>query len=241
MTDRKVAARPNPVPCWNVDLGCRDFVDIWELQKRLVASRQKGAIPDVLLFVEHPPTYTIGRGGNIEHLLVSKLELEKIGVTLVETDRGGDITFHGPGQIVGYPILDLNSIEPDVHHYLRRLEDVLVRALARFDIKGRPVDGLTGVWHSQGKVAAIGVRVSRWVTSHGFALNVSTDLSYFNRIVPCGIFGKAVTSMESILGDTIPLVSVRGAVSAEFGKVFDRRVMSVSEETLIKATHVPVG
>ncbi len=241
MTDRKVASKPKPAPCWNVDLGCRDYLDIWELQKRLVASRQKGAIPDVLLFAEHPPTYTIGRGGNIEHLLVGKKELEKIGATLVETDRGGDITFHGPGQIVGYPILDLDPIEPDVHHYLRRLEDVLIRALARFDIKGRPVDGLTGVWHSQGKVAAIGVRVSRWVTSHGFALNVSTDLSYFNRIVPCGIFGKAVTSMENILGDTVPLVSVRAAVSAEFAKVFDRRVMSVSEETLIKATHVPVG
>ena len=241
MANRKIVSKPSRAPCRKADLGCRDYLDVWELQKRLVASRQEGAIPDVLLFVEHPPTYTIGRGGNIGHLLVSQKELTKIGATLVETDRGGDITFHGPGQIVVYPILDLNHIEPDVHYYLRRLEDVLIRALARFNIRARSIDGLTGVWHSQGKVAAIGVRVSRWVTSHGFALNVSTDLSYFNRIVPCGIFGKAVTSMESILGYTIPLASVSAAVSAEFGKVFNRRIMAVSEETLIKETHVPVG
>lgn len=228
-------------PCWRTDLGRRHYLEVWDLQKKLVLARQANAIPDVLLLVEHPPTYTLGRGGNIDHLLAGKEELESIGATFVVTDRGGDITFHGPGQIVGYPILDLSSIEPDVHLYMRKLEDVLIRALARFDIDARAVNGLTGVWHSQGKVAAIGVRVSRWVTSHGFALNVSNDLGYFNRIVPCGIVGKNVTSMERILGKAVPRASVADALSVEFGDVFGRSINAVSEETLIKEAHVPVG
>ena len=227
--------------CWRTDLGFRDYRDVWDLQKKLVLARQEGAIPDVLLLVEHPPTYTLGRGGNRDHLLIGKEELDNIGATFVETDRGGDMTFHGPGQIVGYPILNLKDIVPDVHLYLRRLEEVLIRTLARFEIDAQPVQGMTGVWHASGKVAAIGVRVSRWVTSHGFALNVSTDLDYFNRIVPCGIVGKNVTSMESILGKAVPKASVADALSAELGRVFDRSIVAVSEDTLIKEAHVPVG
>jgi lipoate-protein ligase B len=241
MSEQDVVSAPSPSPCWRVDLGRRDYLEAWDLQKKLVIARQAETIPDVLLLGEHPPTYTLGRGGNVEHLLVGKEELANIGASFVETDRGGDITFHGPGQIVGYPILDLKGIKPDVQLYLRQLEEVLIQTLARFGIDARPVGGLTGVWHAQGKVAAIGVRVSRWVTSHGFALNVSTDLSYFNRIVPCGIVGKNVTSMESILGKTVPKAQVADALSTELGHVFNRSILVVSAETLIKEVHVPVG
>jgi lipoate-protein ligase B len=227
--------------CCRVDLGRRDYREIWALQAELVARRQAGKIPDVVLFVEHPPTYTLGRAGKRRNLLVDEEELKKIGATFVHTDRGGDITYHGPGQIVGYPILDLEGIDPDVDHYLRRIEEVLIRALARFEIEVRPVEGLTGVWHEQGKVAAIGVRVAKWVTSHGFALNVSNDLGYFNRIVPCGIVGKSVASMESILGKPVSMDPVRDALSAEFGQVFRRNMSAVSEESLFEETHVQVG
>jgi lipoate-protein ligase B len=227
--------------CYRIDLGRRDYREIWALQAELVARRQAGDIPDVVLFVEHTPTYTLGRAGKRRHLLVDEEELRKIGATFVHTDRGGDITYHGPGQIVGYPIFDLRAIDPDVGRYLRRIEDVLIRVLARFGIEARSVAGLTGVWHEQGKVAAIGVRVAKWVTSHGFALNVSTDLGYFNRIVPCGIVGKSVTSMEAILGERVIMDPVRDAISAELGNVFHRNISAVSEKFLLQEAHVQVG
>lgn len=227
--------------CYRVDLGRRDYREIWALQAKLVRLRQAGAIPDVVLFVEHPPTYTLGRAGKREHLLVEEAELEGIGAAFVATDRGGDITYHGPGQIVGYPIIDLKGFVPDVYRYLRGLEDVLIRVLARFGIETRRVEGLTGVWHHQGKVAAIGVRVAEWVTSHGFALNVSTDLGYFNRIVPCGIVGKSVASMESILGKPVKMEPVRDALSEELGRRFHREMSAASEELLLQETHVQVG
>jgi lipoate-protein ligase B len=227
--------------CYRIDLGRRDYREIWDLQQKLVEYRRAGRIRDVLLFVEHPPTYTLGRAGKLEHLLVDEGELERIGASFVPTDRGGDITFHGPGQIVGYPILRLGELERDVYHYLRRVEDVILCALARFGIEARRVEGLTGVWHLRGKVAAIGVRVAEWVTSHGFALNVSTDLGYFNRIVPCGIVGKSVTSMESILGEPVSMDPVRDTLSAEFGRVFDRDIVAISESSLLQEAHVQVG
>jgi lipoate-protein ligase B len=230
-----------PNLCYRIDLGRRDYRETWALQAELVARRQAGKIPDVILFVEHPPTYTLGRAGKRDHLLVDEKELKEIGTAFVRTDRGGDITYHGPGQIVGYPILDLGEIDPDVDHYLRRIEDVLIRVLARFEIEGRSIEGLTGVWHAQGKVAAIGVRVAKWVTSHGFALNVSTDLGYFNRIVPCGIVGKSVASMESILGRAVSMDPVCDALSVEFGQVFGRTMSAVSEGLLLQETHVQVG
>ena len=222
--------------CWRVDLGRRGFEEALALQRRLVVARQEGRVPDVLVFVEHPPTYTLGRSARAEHLLVDaattdELELE-LGASVIETDRGGDITFHGPGQLVGYPIIDLKSWKPDVHEYLRALEALLIDAVREFGIQATREDGLTGVWHPRGKLAAIGVRVSRWVTSHGFALNVATDLEYFKHIVPCGIFGRTVSSMENVLETPVALGPVRDAVSRAFARIFDRDVHEAKEADL---------
>jgi lipoate-protein ligase B len=218
--------------CWRVDLGRRDYLETWEFQRRLVDMRKKDAVPDVLLFVEHPPTYTLGRSGRREHLLVDPENPAALEAGFVETDRGGDITFHGPGQVVGYPILDLRRWAADVHQYLRALEEVLILALGRYGIEASREAGYTGVWHTAGKLAAIGVRVSRWVTSHGFALNVNTDLDYFSRIVPCGIVGRSVSSMAKVLEAPVSPESVRDEISSSFGSVFGRRMESVAEVEL---------
>ena len=224
--------------CWQVDLGRRGYQEALTIQRRLVAARQQGRVPDVLVFVEHPPTYTLGRSARREHLLVDaatlnklKLELE-LGAPVIETDRGGDVTFHGPGQLVGYPIIDLQSWKPDVHEYLRALEALLIDAVREFGIQATREDGLTGVWHPKGRLAAIGVRVSRWVTSHGFALNVATDLEYFKHIVPCGIFGRTVTSMENVLEAPVALGPVRDAAASVFARIFDRDVREAKEADL---------
>jgi lipoate-protein ligase B len=220
--------------CWWVDLGRRDYVSAWELQRRLVSQRQNGEIPDILLFVEHPPTYTLGRNGKREHLLVGPAGLDAVGAAFIETDRGGDITFHGPGQVVGYPILDLKRWATDVHAYVRALEEVILGSLRPFGITATREPGLTGVWHPAGKIAAIGVRISRWVTSHGFALNVSTDLEYFRRIVPCGIAGRQVSSMASILDQPVSIPRVRQELARSFGSVFSRTMTSVGEAELYR-------
>ena len=222
--------------CWRVDLGQRDYLEAWQLQRRLVEMRQRDEIPDVLLFVEHPPTYTLGRSGKRDHLLIGDEALAALDADFVETDRGGDITFHGPGQIVGYPILDLRRWAADVHAYLRALEEVLILALGRFGIEAGRKAGYTGVWHPDGKIAAIGVRVSRWVTSHGFALNVTTDLDYFRRIVPCGIVGRRVSSMASVVEAPISLDRVRDELSISFGSVFARTMKPVAEADLACVT-----
>lgn len=219
-------------PCWRIDLGRRDFDDALALQRRLVTARQENLIPDVLLYVEHPPIYTLGRTARREHLLADPTTLRRIGAVAIETDRGGDITFHGPGQLVGYPIVDLKSWKRDVHAYLRAIERLLIDALDELGIHAHREPGLTGVWHSSGKLAAIGVRVSRWVTSHGFALNVATDLDYYQHIVPCGIFGRAVTSMENVLKAPVALDPVKHAVSRSFGRVFERDIQEARESDL---------
>lgn len=200
--------------------GLVDYDRGQEIQKRLVGERQIGAVPDTLLLLEHPVTYTIGRSGGENNLLVSEKEIEAIGGTVHRVDRGGDITFHGPGQLVGYPIVDLNEHYKDVHRYLRDLEEVLIRVLNRYRIRAERVAGLSGVWVGQDKVAAMGVHVSRWVTSHGFALNVSTDLAHFGRIIPCGIQDRGVTSMERLLGRKLSLEELAEATAAEFADVF---------------------
>ncbi len=222
--------------CWRVDLGRRGFLETWELQRRLVQMRQRNGIPDVLLFVEHPPTYTLGRSGKREHLLIGEEELAALGADFIETDRGGDITFHGPGQVVAYPILDLRGWAPDVHAYLRALEEVLILALCRFGIVAGREAGSTGVWHPGGKIAAIGVRVSKWVTSHGFALNVTTDLDYFRRIVPCGIVGRGVSSMARVLEAPVSPARVREEISLSFGSVFARTMKPIAEADLASVT-----
>jgi lipoate-protein ligase B len=201
-------------------LGRLDYHDAWALQRQLVAQRGAGEIRDTLVLLEHPPVITLGRSGTPDHLLGSETELQDRGVEFVETDRGGDITFHGPGQIVGYAIVDLAARDRDLHRYLRDLESVLILALAEFGIRAGRADGLTGVWVGDAKVAAIGIRVSRWITHHGFALNVDTDLSYFDLIVPCGISNRRVTSMQALLGGRVDRVAVEAALGRAFESVF---------------------
>jgi lipoate-protein ligase B len=197
-------------------LGRIGYREAWSLQRRLTAARCAGEIPDTLVLLEHPPVITLGRAGSTDHLLGSASELEGRGVELVASDRGGDITFHGPGQIVGYAIVDLDARGRDLHRYLRDLETVLIRALEEFGIRAGRADGLTGVWVGDAKVAAIGIRVSRWIAHHGFALNVATDLSYFDLIVPCGLADRRVTSMEALLGGPVDRALCRA-----FRVVFD--------------------
>jgi lipoyl(octanoyl) transferase len=205
-------------------LGMTPYADALALQRDLVSDRQLGRVDDVLLLVEHPSVVTLGaRGdGGLTHLLVSPDELNARHVELYEVGRGGDITYHGPGQIVAYPILDLNPDRRDVHRYVRDLEEVLIRTAADLGIVAHREQGLTGVWVGDEKLAAIGVRIARWVTSHGFALNVSTDLDYFSLIVPCGIAGRGVTSLARLLGRTIDFREVEDRLIWNFAGVFDR-------------------
>ncbi|MCS6949167.1 MAG: lipoyl(octanoyl) transferase LipB, partial [bacterium] len=194
----------------------------WQLQRELVQRRREGAIPDTLLLLEHrPPVVTLGRAAHREHLLTSPERLRSMGIELVETDRGGDITYHGPGQLVGYSILDLRQHGRDVHLYLRQLEETLILALAHFGVEAHRQAGLTGVWVGDEKVAAIGVKVSHWITMHGFALNVCPNLSHFALIVPCGIRDKGVTSLQQLLGREVTLHEVLPVVEEAFAQVFN--------------------
>jgi lipoyl(octanoyl) transferase len=203
-------------------LGTIGYQDALDLQSQLVEDRKQGRIPDQLLLLEHPAVITLGvrTRSDRTHVLASPESLAAQGVGLFETGRGGDVTYHGPGQLVGYPIIDLNPDRRDVHRYVRDLEDVLIRTVAAFGISAARITGLTGIWVGDEKLAAIGVRISRWVTSHGFALNVSTDLSQFGLIVPCGITDKGVTSMEQLLSRPIPMVEVEDVLVQEFSAVF---------------------
>jgi lipoyl(octanoyl) transferase len=203
-------------------LGVVPYAEALVLQKQLVEERRQGRIGDVLLLVEHPHVLTLGvRGdGGRSHILASDDVLASRGVEVFETGRGGDITYHGPGQIVGYPIIDLKPDRCDVHRYVRDLEEVLIRVAADYGIQAERVRGLTGVWVRGEKVAAIGVRIARWVTSHGFALNVSTDLDYFNLIVPCGIADRGVTSLSRLLDRPVNRADVEDRLIQRFTDVF---------------------
>jgi lipoyl(octanoyl) transferase len=205
--------------------GILSYADALELQARLVAERKAGLIPDQLLLLQHPPVITLGvkTRSDRSHVIGTSEMLLARGVELVESGRGGDVTFHGPGQLVGYPIIDLKPDRCDVHRYVRDLEEVLIRAVAALGVEAARSPGLTGVWVGSDKIAAIGVRISRWITSHGFALNVSTDLSLFDLIVPCGIRDRGVTSMHRVLGRTVEMALVERAVSEAFAAVFTRQ------------------
>ena len=197
-----------------------------ELQRQLVDDRKAQRIPDQLLLLQHPPVITLGVKARDDraNVLAAPDELARQGVALFETGRGGDVTFHGPGQLVGYPILDLDPDRRDVHRYVRDLEAVLIQVAASFGIAAGRQPGLTGAWVGDEKLAAIGVRISRWVTSHGFALNVATDLRHFDLIVPCGIRDKGVTSLERLLGRPVPMPEVEAATISAFTNVFARRL-----------------
>ncbi|MCC6861328.1 MAG: lipoyl(octanoyl) transferase LipB [Bryobacterales bacterium] len=213
------------------DLGRIDYGAACEVQQDFVEKRKQGLVPDQLLIVEHPHVITLGRNGRMENLLAGEEVLRRAGISFHHTDRGGDITYHGPGQVVGYPILDLREWKRDVVGYVRGVEQVLIDTLADFGIEAGRAAGATGVWVEGAKIAAIGVHVSRWVTSHGFALNVSTDLNYFRYIVPCGLT-KPVTSMWQ-RGARVERRDVAARLAAHFGRVFDREIVGTTVEALI--------
>jgi lipoyl(octanoyl) transferase len=200
-------------------LGLVPYEKAWGLQGQTAADRRGGLIPDTLILLEHPHTYTIGRSGTRDHVFLDEGELAERGITCVDVDRGGDVTYHGPGQLVGYPIFDLGPT-PDVGLYLRNLEGCLIDVLADFGIAAGRLSGYTGVWIGDRKIVAIGVKVSQGVTTHGFALNVSTDLSLFTHILACGIPNKGVTSMALELGAAPPMTAVEDAVVAQFSERF---------------------
>ena len=197
-------------------LGLVPYREAWALQQELATARRAGRIPDTVVLLQHPHTYTIGRSGTRDHVFLTERELAERGITCLEVDRGGDVTYHGPGQLVGYPILDLGPT-PDVGRYLRLLEGSLIDVLADFGVASDRLSGYTGVWIGNRKIAAIGVKVAQGVTTHGFALNVTTDLSYFSHILPCGIPDKGITSMTLELGERVPaMVDVEDAFLTEF-------------------------
>ena len=221
------------------DLGLAPYKETWDFQEELfernvqrkLQNRLEGKVDgegteDVLLFVEHPHVYTLGKSGDAFHLLVSEEKLKEIGATYYPINRGGDITYHGPGQIVGYPLLDLEHFFTDIHKYMRYLEEAIIRTIAHYGLVGGRIDGLTGVWldiddpKKARKIAALGVKCSRWLTMHGFAFNVNTDLNYFNHIVPCGITDKKVTSLSNELGHEMDMDEVKRILLQELADVF---------------------
>jgi lipoyl(octanoyl) transferase len=225
--------------CWIVDAGLIGYTASLELQRRLVDARKSGAVPDVLLFCEHPHVITLGRNGKMEHLRAGDRLLAQMSVEFQPTDRGGDITYHGPGQIVGYPIVDLTQHRRDVRWYVEQLEETMIRATADFGVRAARAEGRHGIWAESNvgeeKLAALGVRLSRWITSHGFAYNVSTDLRYFDLIVPCGITDRRATSLERILGRAIRGEEVRRRLAFHFGEVFEREMVFVTPGQLEEA------
>jgi lipoyl(octanoyl) transferase len=239
--------------CWQVDLGRIGYERARELQKRIVAARKLALIPDVLLLCEHPHVITMGRNGKSEHLLASEAMLRSRGVEFHATNRGGDITYHGPGQIVAYPILNLAEIRRDVGWYVRQLEEAVIRTTAEYGITAERREGRTGIWvnatdasrlRSEEKLGAIGVHISRWVTSHGLAYNVSTDLSYFDLIVPCGIAGKRATSLTRILNRTVEMCDATPRLVRHLGDCFGRTMRAVSPaelESALAAKETPVA
>jgi lipoyl(octanoyl) transferase len=230
--------------CWVVDLGLLAYAPACELQRRLVQARKAGEIPDTLLFCQHPHTITLGRNGNLENLRASNHLLRQMNVEFHPTDRGGDVTYHGPGQIVGYPILDLTAHRRDVRWYVEQLEEAMIRATAGFGLAAHRSAANHGIWldspssapmpapNNEEKLAALGVHLSRWVTSHGFAYNVSTDLRYFDLIVPCGLAGKRASSLERALGRSVSLAEVRGRIAKHFAEVFALTLVPVSPREL---------
>jgi lipoate-protein ligase B len=220
------------------DIGTTEYAFAWNLQKLLHQKRIAGTISDVILFTEHYNTYTIGKSGGDDHLLATREELLNGNVSVFKTDRGGDITYHGPGQIVCYPIIDLKDYYQDVHRYLRDLEEVVIRTLDHYGIESHREPEYTGVWVGSEKICAIGVKVSKWVTMHGFAFNVNTDLSYFGRIIPCGIFHKGVTSLAQLLGRSVDVAEVKLVIAKEFEDVFQTEIEIVNYERLAEQYHI---
>jgi len=210
-------------------MGLTEYGQAYKFQEKLLEQRIRGEIPDTLLLLEHPPTLTIGKGQDLENLLVSSEELKKRGISLFPTDRGGSITWHGPGQIVGYLIFDIKQRNRDIRKFINDLEEVIIRTLADLSIQAGRDERHVGVWVGQEKIAAIGVKVRRWVTKHGFALNVNNDLSHFSLINPCGITNKGVTSVAKLLYRNVPMENVINRLLINFSDVFDAELKMVPE------------
>lgn len=215
--------------CRVLNLGLCDYQEAYALQKQLLCRRIEKSIPDTLVLLQHPPVFTIGRKGSRKNILVNSDILYREGIEVYETDRGGDITYHGPGQIVVYPILDLNQHSKDVHRAINLYEEVIIRLLARHSLKGYRIAQYPGIWVENKKICALGIGLSNWVTYHGFALNVNTDLSHFGYITPCGITDRGVTSMKRAIGRNVDENAVAGDLVQLFGEVFNL-VMSYSHK-----------
>ncbi len=224
--------------CVVEQLGIVDYAAGLALQHERVAQRKAGAIPDTLLLLQHPRVFTFGRNAHRQHLLVSPEFLKSRGAQLFETDRGGDVTYHGPGQIVGYPILDLTQHSRDIAWFMRSLEEVFIRVAADYGFEAGRVAGATGVWIGNEKLVAMGVHISRWVTSHGFAFNVNTDLRYFEWIVPCGLRDRGVTSLKKLLGRPVDLTEASKRVIEHFGSVFGMEMEPPRAAVSSTAVHV---
>lgn len=204
----------------HIELGFADYKEVWDLQKKTHMEKQNGRVDDVLYTVEHIHVYTLGKTGSRDHILLTEEEMAAKGISYYEIDRGGDITYHGPGQLVVYPIIDLNNYYKDTHRYLRDLEEVVIRTLAELGITGTRDEEFTGVWVGEEKICAIGIKVSRWITMHGIALNVNTELEYFDKIIPCGIFHKGVTSIKKELNREADMTEVKKLILKNFDAVF---------------------
>ena len=222
---------PSPSPCQIIRLGTVEYHRAWELQVELAAKVHDGAQPNTLLLLEHSPVYTKGRLSKPEHILLSDEELRQKGIGVYEADRGGQVTFHGPGQLVAYPVVDLREWGGPVK-YVRTLERIIVDSLADFKITAETIDGITGVWVGGAKIAAIGVKISRGVAYHGFAINVTTDLSYYSHIVPCGIADRPVTSMAEVLGEDVDMAMAQYSLAYQFGKGMGFRMVEAIEGAL---------
>lgn len=206
-------------------LGLVQYDDGLRLQEVAVERLRSGEAPEQLLLLEHPHVFTLGRGADSSNILADSEQLQTSSVEVHETGRGGDVTYHGPGQLVGYPIINLKPDRCDVHRYVRDIEEVLIRMIAEFGVTGTRIPGLTGVWVGNEKIGAIGVRIARWITSHGFALNINTDLDYFKMIVPCGITDKGVTSLSRLIGRHVRLREVADVAAFQFAQVFGRQIL----------------
>jgi lipoyl(octanoyl) transferase len=215
--------------CQQRYLGLVPYAEALALQQAFAERRKHDEVPDTLLLLEHPHVITLGRAADSAHVLADEARRTALGVEMFETGRGGDVTYHGPGQLVGYPIIRLAPDRCDVRRYVRDLEEVLIRAARDFGVEAGRIPGLTGIWVGDEKLGAIGVRISRWVTMHGFAFNVTTDLDYFRLIIPCGIADHGVTSLGQILGTSVEMRAVAASVSRHFGAVFNRQLMALPE------------
>lgn len=227
---------------WLVNLDLIPYADALSLQHRIVNARKRGALEDTLLLLEHPPVFTLGRNAHDSNILASREFLQQAGIETFRVERGGDVTYHGPGQLVGYPILNLRNFRQDVGWFVRSLEELMIRALSDFGIRGKRIEKLVGVWVEEAKIAQIGARIEDWITYHGFALNVNPNLAHFDLIVPCGISDKAVTSMARTLNHSIDARAVRASIATRFAQVFGAELIAMTraefETRLAEAEHI---